>query len=127
MKRPALFAQPEPVSIDNRLPPAHPQRVEIENAIRSGLAGLPGPWDVVVRAPSAGGLVIAVVAPDASAWTWMTSCCAPQYTGPEAIADTIRAVCGRRRGLDAQGTPNPSPRQEHEISRSKHATGTERQ
>jgi len=88
------------LSFDNRLPPAHPQRLALEFAIRSALAGLPGRWDVIVTAPSVLTLVVAVVAPDASAWTWMMDCGKPEYLVPKAIADTVRTVCTRHRLLD---------------------------
>lgn len=84
------------VSFDNRLPPTYPPRLALERAIRSALAGLPGRWDVIVKAPSAFTLVVAVVAPDASAWTCMMIC-KPEDLLPKAIADTVRAVCTRHR------------------------------
>lgn len=83
------------VTLHDRLPPDHPQRPALENAIRDALAGLAGSWDVVVEAPSGPALVIAVVAPDGSAWTM--SCCKPEHRDPESIADTVRAACNRRR------------------------------
>lgn len=92
------------VTLDNRLPPKYPQRLALESAIRSALAGLAGPWDVVVEAPGALALVVAVVAPDGSAWTM--SCCNPEHRHPDSIADAVRAACSRRRWInpDAVGT-----------------------
>lgn len=86
------------VALQNRLPPKHPQRLALETAIRSALAGLKGSWDVVLEAPEGLSLVIAVVGPEGSAWTM--SCCNPAYRDPESIAETVRAACSRRRWLD---------------------------
>jgi hypothetical protein len=83
------------LSFDNRLPPTYPQRLALERAIRSALAGLPGRWDVIVEAPRALPLVVAVVAPDTSAWTCMMNCGKPEDLLPKAIADSVRAVCRR--------------------------------
>lgn len=94
------------VTLLNRLPPDHPQRPALENAIRDALAGLAGSWDVVVEAPGGPALVIAVVAPDGSAWTM--SCCNPEHRDPESIAETVRAACARRRWLEQSTAP---PRQ----------------
>lgn len=97
----ALSAVSAEVTIDNRLPPRHPQRIALERALRSALVGLTGAWAVVVERPSELSLVIAVVAPDGSAWTM--SCCDPDHRDPEAIAEIVRAACNRRRRL------GPSP------------------
>ncbi len=90
------------MTLQNRLPPKHPQRLALEAAIRSALAGLKGSWDVVLEAPEGISLVIAVVGPEGSAWTM--SCCNPAYLDPEFIAETVRAACRRRRSLDPTGT-----------------------
>jgi hypothetical protein len=89
------------VTLQNRLPPKHPQRLALETAIRSALAGLNGSWDVVLEVPEGLSLVIAVVGPGGSAWTM--SCCNPAYRDPESIAETVRAACSRRRWLDPAG------------------------
>ncbi len=89
------------MTLQNRLPPKHPQRLALETAIRSALAGLKGSWDVVLEAPEGLSLVIAVVGPEGSAWTM--SCCNPAYRDPESIAETVRAACSRRRWLDLVG------------------------
>ncbi len=92
----AATAGPDPeVTVHNRLPPKHPQRLALESAIRKALAGLTGKWDVVLKVPEGLWLVISVLAPDGSAWTM--SCCNPMYRDPESIADTVRAACSRRR------------------------------
>jgi hypothetical protein len=85
------------VAFENRLPPSYPQRLALETAIRKGLAGLSGRWDVVVDAPGALALVVTVIAPDGSAWTM--TCGNPPRRPPETIADTVRAACDRRRWL----------------------------
>lgn len=86
------------VTIHNRLPPKHPRRLAFEGAIRSALTGLTGDWVVVVDLPGELSLDIAVVAPDGSAWSM--SCCNPERRDPEAIAETVRAACNRRRWLE---------------------------
>ncbi len=94
------------VTLQNRLPPKHPQRLALETAIRSALAGLKGTWDVVLEVPEGLSLVIAVVGPGGSAWTM--SCCNPAYRDPESIAETVRAACSRRRWLDPAGPAAPA-------------------
>jgi hypothetical protein len=89
------------VTLQNRLPPKHPQRLALETAIRNALAGLTGKWDVVLEVPEGLWLVIAVVAPDGSSWTM--SCCNPTYRDPESIAETVKGACSRRRWLDPAG------------------------
>ena len=89
------------VSLQNRLPPKHPQRLALETAIRGALAGLEGAWDVTLEVPEGMSLVVAVVAPDASAWTMR--CCGPAHADPESIAETVRAACDRRRCLEPAG------------------------
>jgi hypothetical protein len=91
------------LTLQNRLPPKHPQRLALETAIRSVLAGLGGSWDVVLEAPEGLSLVIAVVGPEGSAWTM--SCCNPAYRDPESIAETVKAACSRRRWLVPAGAP----------------------
>jgi hypothetical protein len=86
------------VTLQNRLPPKHPQRIALETEIRNALAGLTGNWDVVLEVPEGLWLVVAVVAPDGSSWTM--SCCNPAHRDPESIAETVRAACSRRRWLD---------------------------
>ncbi len=90
------------VILHNRLPPRHPQRLELENAIQSALAGLTGSWDVVLEVPGGPSLVVAVVTPDGSAWTM--SCCNPRDRDPASIAETVKAACSRRRWLEPAGT-----------------------
>lgn len=96
------------VTLDNRLPAKYPQRLVLESAVRSALAGLSGSWDVVVEAPSALTLVVAVVAPNGSAWT--LSCCNPGHRHPESIAETVRAACSRRPWLNPDGAASRSTR-----------------
>jgi hypothetical protein len=86
------------VSVQNRLSPKHPQRLALETAVRGALAGLKGTWDVVLEVPEGLSLVIAVVAPDGSAWAM--SYCSPVHGDPESIAQTVRAACDRRRWLE---------------------------
>ena len=100
--RPSELHAPEAaLTLHNRLPPKHPQRLALEAAIRRALAGLKGSWDVVLEAPEGLSLVIAVVGPEGFAWTM--SCCNPAYRDPESIAETVRAACSRRRWLDLVG------------------------
>lgn len=89
------------VTVQNRLPPKHPQRLALETAIRGALEGLAGRWDVVLEKPGGLSLVIAVVAPDGATWTM--SCCNPAHRDPESIADIVRSACSRRRWLDPVG------------------------
>ena len=89
------------LTLSNRMPPNHPQRLELENAIRSALSGLAGRWDVALEEPRGNSLVVAVVAPDGSAWSM--SCCNPEHWDPASIAETVRAACHRRRWLDPAG------------------------
>ena len=72
------------VTLQNRLPPKHPQRLALQSAIRDTLAGLAGSWDVVLDAPEGLSLVVTVVAHDGSAW--VMSCCNPAHGDPESIA-----------------------------------------
>ncbi len=88
--------------LNNRLPPNHPRRLDLENAIRSALTGLAGRWDVVLEGPRGQALVVAVVAPDGSAWSM--SCCNVAYRAPASIAETVSAACRRRRWLDPAQT-----------------------
>ncbi len=100
------------VILHNRLPPKHPQRLELEAAIQGALASLTGSWDVVLEVPGGLSLVVAVVAPDGSAWTM--SCCNPRHRDPASIAETVKAACSRRRWLEPAGTAggNAKPRAE---------------
>ena len=95
------------VTVQNRLPPKHPQRHALETAIRGALEGLKGRWDVVLEKPGGLSLMIAVVAPDGAAWTM--SCCNPAHRDPASIAEIVRAACSRRRWLDpGESTPDPA-------------------
>jgi len=98
-------AQSSGVAIHNRLPATYPRRIAFERAIASALAGFKGNWNVVIELPGEQSLVVAVVAPDGSSWTM--SCCDPQHRDPEAIAETVRGACSRRRWLDPirEGAP----------------------
>jgi hypothetical protein len=95
------------VAIHNLLPPTYPRRLAFEWAIADALAGFKGNWDVAIELPGEQSLVVSVVAPDGSAWTM--SCCDPQNRDPEAIAETVRAACSRRRwlGLGRQASDPP--------------------
>jgi hypothetical protein len=96
---PAAVAAPAPnVTLDNRMPPKHPQRVALETAIRNTLAEFEGNWDVILEVPDGLSLAVSVVAPDGSAWTM--SCCNPAHRDPDSVAETVRAACSRRRWLD---------------------------
>jgi hypothetical protein len=90
------------VTLQNRLSPRDPQRLALETAVRSALAGFKGSWDVILEGPEGLSLVIVVVAPDGSAWTMRY--CDSAYRDPVSIAETVRAACGRRRWLDPQGS-----------------------
>jgi hypothetical protein len=85
------------VTLQNRLPAKHPQRLALETSVRGALAGLEGSWDVVLEGPDGVTLVVAVIAPDGSSWT--LSCCNPAHRDPEWIAASVRAACNRRRWL----------------------------
>jgi hypothetical protein len=84
------------VAVHNRLPSGHAKRLALEAAIRVALAELAGRWDVTLETGGCS-LVIAVVAPDGAAWTM--SCANPEQRDPEAIAETVKAACSRRRWL----------------------------
>jgi hypothetical protein len=87
-------AGPSEMTLRNRLPADHPQRLALQAAVAKALSGLNGPWDVVIEAQGLLTLVIGVVAPDGSSWTM--SCCNPRDRDPESIAETVRAACTRR-------------------------------
>ncbi len=88
-----------PLILHDRLPPNHPQRLGLESALRSALAGLAGRWEVVLELQSGPSLLISVVAPDGSAWTM--SCCNREHRDPASIAETVYAACSRRRWLES--------------------------
>ena len=100
-ERAMLSRQEAQVTLQNRLPLKHPERLALEHAIRSALAGLKGSWDVVLEVPEGLSLVVAVVAPDGSAWT--TSCYNATQRDSESIAETVRAACSRPHWLDSGG------------------------
>jgi DNA-binding NarL/FixJ family response regulator len=100
------------VTLQNRLPPKHPQRHALEAAIRGALGGLSGSWDVVLEKPGGLSLVIAVVAPDGAAWTM--SCCNAAHRDPESIAEIVRAACSRRRWLDPSASASGHPQDDAE-------------
>lgn len=89
------------MSVQNRLSPKHPQRLALETAVRGALAGRRGAWNLVLEAPEGLALVVAVVAPDGSAWTMRY--CGPGLEDPESIAETVRTACDRRRWLQRGG------------------------
>jgi CheY-like chemotaxis protein len=95
------------VTVRNRLPPRHPQRLALETAIRDALGGLKGSWEVVLEKPGGLSLVIAVVAPDGAAWTM--SCCNAAHRDPASIAEIVRAACSRRRWLEPGGAAGGHP------------------
>ena len=91
--------------VHDGLPEGHPYRLHLEKALRAALGDLPGAWDVSLVPVGRRLFNLEVVAPDASRW----SAAVPVPEGPraEAVAEMVRAACGRRCPARTPSGPPP--------------------
>lgn len=88
--------------VHNGLPDG-PDRLRIEEALRTALSDLPGSWKVSIGAVGRRLYTIEVAAPDASHWS--VAIPIPEGPRPEDVADMVRAACARRSTVKPPGGP----------------------
>ena len=81
------------ITVHNRLDRGHRYLAAIDEVIRTGLRGQPGPWEVWVCPVGRAWFRVDVVGPDGARW----SLSVPVHGGPrpEELADSVRAASVR--------------------------------
>jgi hypothetical protein len=99
---------------ENRLPEGHALRPHLEDALRTALSDLPGPWRVSIIPFGRRVYNIEVVSADGSRWSAAVP--VPEGPRPQDVADMVRAACARRCPVKPARGMTPATDTSHGLS-----------